>query len=504
MSLVLGTSNLTVPLNFGAYTNGSFTSPTPLALEFTDPKRYAQFFAYGGGDSYAYGSLVVTSTSTSSSTKTTSSSSIDCFFCVPVVTRTTTTSTPTPTENITPNPSAYQNGRVGGGIRDYIYGSSRWGSGVFIPSNGTLGNASWTPSEYPPQSSWPKPYGFWPIYWGEGVPNEYKDSFVYKSSRFRPGGAQNLILASTAGIPSYRPQWYIIGDAYTIEGLNSILSLPMKKGGCGMYDENPIYTFDPLQISPNGTRTLIPADGGPLPRQNFTISPESAVQYYRGSSVVLGTPPYVNAYALNHNKNTSYWGITPWNITDLFPSFFNFSDPVYEGVDIAERYDIEISFLKCLNTTIAGAIPIIDPNYTPPVVPESSSPGKKVPGQWIGLGIGLGFALLILGFCCARRLATGFDSIIEKLFPGWHRRRRLAGHRGGPRVVFPHGEILPDYSREPIDTPSLSCPMTERDSEAQASAQTLLPHRRTDTRAEGDEELPPPYSPRVVSPITRR
>ncbi|PVF99460.1 hypothetical protein CPB86DRAFT_872538 [Serendipita vermifera] len=429
------TWNLSVPLNFGAYTNGSYSSTSPLALEFTDPKRYARFFAYGGGNSYSYGSLVVTSTRTT-----------------PIVTRTTTTSsTPTPTEDITPNPSAYQNGRVGSGRRDYIYGSSRWGSGISIPSDGIPGNASWTPYNFPSRTSWPNPFGFWPIYWGEGVPNYYQDSWVYKSSRFRPGGEQNLILASLGVTPTWRPYWYIITDAHTIKGLNNILSLPVNKGGCGMYPDNPIYTFDPVEISPMGTRTLIPADGTPLPRQNFTLAAESALQYYRGSSVALGTPGYLNAWALDHNKNTSYWGMTPWNITDLFPLYFNTSDSMNEGANLTARYAAELSFVKCLNTTIAAAVPIIDPDYTEP----SSSSSKVSPWQWVGISLGVGCTILLLGICIAHRcLASVIERITGKKFPGWRPRRvRLGRHTGGPRVVFPQGEILPNYSNEPIMFP---------------------------------------------------
>ncbi|PVF99462.1 hypothetical protein CPB86DRAFT_285911 [Serendipita vermifera] len=481
-------ANFTVPLNFGAVTNFSFNNPLSLPLEFTKPKLFAEFFEDGGGDSYSYGSLTVATTSSATKTTTTSSGSSQCLFCL---TSTTSTSTPTstPTEDITPNPAAYQNSRVGGGRRDYIYGSARWGSGIFMPSEDIPGNASWAPSEFPPQSSWPRPYGFWPIYWGEWVPNYYTDSFVYKSSRFRPGGAQNLILASSDGLYD-QPFWYIIGDAYTIEGINTILALPEDEGGCGMFNGYSVYAFDPVQAALNGTGAFISADGSTFPKENFTVTPESAIQYYRGSSVVLGAPGYVNAYALDHNQNTSYWGMTPWNISDLFPLFFNASHPINTGANVTARYAEELSFLNCLNITIAAAVPIIDPSRTEEVVVR-----RQPWWFWAAIGIGIAAVLLTVWIytaqCC---LDWVIKRITGKSPEEWQRRRGPFGrHTRSRRAVLQHGEELPNYSREPIN---LSYPP--------ASPHPLLSHRGSDTRTGYEEEILPPYTPRAVSPTVRR
>ncbi|PVF92483.1 hypothetical protein CPB86DRAFT_829967 [Serendipita vermifera] len=422
---------LTVPLNFGARTNYSFFPPTELPLEFTDPKLFAEFYAYGGRDSYSYGSLTATTTS-------------DCFYCLP---STTTTTTPTVTEDIAPNPTAYQNSRVGGGYRDYIYGSSRWGSGILLPSKEIPGNASWTPPVFPPQSPWPKPYGFWPIYWGDNVPNYYVESSVYKSSRFRPGGAQNIIIASLDDRKTNRPYWYIIADAYTIEGLDTILALPVDDGGCGMYNRNPIYTFDPVQVSFNGTGILLPADGLSSSRENFTLAAESAIQYYRGSSIVLGTPGYVNAYALDHNQNTDYWGTTPWNMTDLFPTFFDTSDPVNTGINMTDRYATELSFLHCLNSTIAAAIPIIDPSYKEGSTYDFASAYKPI-WMWSVIGTVIGFVVVIVGICAARRFS-----------PQWQRQKVYVARHGGSERIVPHnGDSVQNSSMELINVPNLSYP----------------------------------------------
>ncbi|PVF99459.1 hypothetical protein CPB86DRAFT_783576 [Serendipita vermifera] len=499
------TWNLSVPLNFGAYLNDSFTTPNSLALEFTNPKLYANFWSYGGGPSYTYDSSSVTTTTTTSSSTTSSTSSRYCldFICFPLATATTTTPTPTPTQDLAPNPVAFLNRPVGGAPRNYIYGSSRWGSGFGTVNHPNPAMYIWVPYDtlaQPPRSN---PFGFWPIYWGSGL-DYYEYSTHYKSQRFRPGGAQSAILASRDGGPSYRPYWYIIADSYTINGLNTILKLPVDKGGCGMYVDGQVYDFDADAVAPNGTRTLFPADGGRNARHNLTMPPQSAVQYYRASSVVLGTPPYVNTYALNHNHDTTYWGMTPWNITDLFPMFFDASDPVNTGINMTARYAAEMSFLNCLNTTIAAAVPIINPDATPIVEPSSST--SKL--WWVGVSVGVGIGGIILLWVCIKQRWLGrfIGCLTGKPMPSRSSRRRvpLGRHTGGPRVVFTDGEILPDYSREPIDTPSLSYAMTERESDAQALTQTLLPHRRTDSRAAGDEELPPPYSPATASPTGRR
>lgn len=99
------TWNLTAPLNLCAYTNGSYSCASKFPLEFADPKRYAQIFAYGRGNPYSYGFLGRHQYPCSSSTRTTSSIDSGCHFCNPVVMRTTmTSSTPTPMEDITTNP----------------------------------------------------------------------------------------------------------------------------------------------------------------------------------------------------------------------------------------------------------------------------------------------------------------------------------------------------------------------------------------------------------------
>jgi hypothetical protein len=175
-----------VPLNFGAYTNGSFVSQSHLALEFTDSQLYAEFFTYGGGRPYAFSSLNVTGpiwagTTTSGAWDSSSTS-------------TSTSATLTiATTNETPDPSLYQDRTIGGGLRSKIYGSSRWGSGLGNITESPSGIYTWVPqlSLQSPIISYPS--GFWPIYW-ENIPNFYPNSLPFKSNRFRRGSDRPSIL----------------------------------------------------------------------------------------------------------------------------------------------------------------------------------------------------------------------------------------------------------------------------------------------------------------------
>ncbi|KAG8802601.1 hypothetical protein FRC17_006378, partial [Serendipita sp. 399] len=72
--------------------------------------------------------------------------------------------------------------------------------------------------------------------------------------------------------------------------------------------------------------------------------------YYRGSSVAIGNSTYDNASAHNNATNPDYWAATPLDTT---------------GVDM--------DFFHCLNRTIAGVIPILDPTV---VVHYRKSPGQ--------------------------------------------------------------------------------------------------------------------------------
>jgi hypothetical protein len=458
-----------VPLNFGAYLNDSFTSPGVLPLEFTDPKLYVDFFAYGGGPPYDYGPLNGTSTSSS-----------------PTITNVyTTPSATTSTVGETPVPSLFEGREVGSGPRNSIYGSSRWGSGLGV---GMLEGSEyqWYYRPYLYNSTVSYPFGFWPIHWGS-IANYYNFSLQFKSSRFRPGGAQNLILASLHEDISDSPYYYVVADAYTTKGLSTILSLPVAKGGCGMYPDNPIYTFEPEQLATNGTRTLVPADGSSRSRPNVVLGPESAMQYYRGSSVVLGTPGYTNQFSLDHNINTTYWGTTPWNLTDLFPNFFNNSGSQSTEVNMTQ-YQEETSFLDCLNTTIAAAIPIIDTNLTVEKPSTTTgTPRKLTRGEIIAIVICLLWFLIVFFAACSKygRKTADWDPDTPRPVPV-----PLGRPWTGPQVV----NALPNYSTHPQGYYYPSYPTAQHPQDQSSNIPLLLYTRNShDATATGDD-LPPPYS----------
>jgi hypothetical protein len=460
---------VTVPLNYGAYLNDSFTGLGVLPLEFTDPKLYANFFAWGGGPPYKYGPLDVSSTGS---------------FSVPTSVYTTSSTTTATVEEV-PVPSLYEGREVGGGPRNNIYGSSRWGSG--------LGNSKWWGGGYQwfydagvynlrPSFS----FGFWPICWGS-IENYYPLSLPYKSPRFRPGGAQNLILASLHEDIPNSPYYYIVADAYTIKGINSILSLPVAKGGCDMYPDNPIYVFEPEQLAPNGTGTLVPVDGSSRSRQSVVIGPESAMQYYRGSSVVLGTPGYLNEFGLNHNKNTTYWGTTLWNLTELFPNFFNNSSSQNTGVNMT-LYQMESSFLDCLNITIAAAIPIIDTNLTEEK-PLTTTRHTLSAGEISAIVVCIFFAFVVFSACWIKRRQLRF---LRKPPPEYI---CSEGQWDGQQVMLP-GEVLPSYSRYPAGHYNPSYRVGQRPSDQPTNFPFLPYTRNSHDTAERSDEFPPPYTRR--------
>jgi hypothetical protein len=266
-----------------------------------------------------------------------------------------------------------------------------------------------------------------------------------------------------------------------------------------MSDSSPTYYFSPEALAPNGTQTLMPTNSQDPPRTNFTLSPESALQYYRGSSVVLGTPEYVNYYGQGSNTNLEYWGTTSYNITTLFPNYFNRT-----GGDANERRQNELSFLDCLNRTIAAAVPIIDPGLTVARTSNSNSNSNHfkqlTSAQKAGIILGGTFALFILAICCL----PGFWKTIGKsaIRRGAQRRVPLGRHTGGRRVVFLHGEILPAYLRGRDGAHTAPNPTSRFVSEQQPlSHAPLLPStgRSSPDGAMDDQELPPPYSPQTVS-----
>ena len=272
----------------------------------------------------------------------------------------------------------FQNKKVGGGTRNQIYGSARYGSGYgryTTDANGTSYEAELNlniagrdfPFGYPPISWGPygggKEYEWFPA---EDVPGVAFIDSIYLDP-YHANNPQNYgAMAANKG----NQTWFIVADAATINILWEVLLLPEDKGGCNLdrdrsrkgtvgygfgsdLDDERLWYFITTGIS------------DPL-RYPIELKPWNVVQYYRASSVILANNTYDNTFAHfaspnnitdGRLNNTDYWAASPLNTT---------------GVDL--------DYLKCLNTTIAAAIPIINPN----LVIRS----RLAPGQIAGIAVG--------------------------------------------------------------------------------------------------------------------
>lgn len=140
--------------------------------------------------------------------------------------------------------------------------------------------------------------------------------------------------------------WVILADGATLNILNAVLALPEDKGGCNtpyLYpevmarSEARIYNANTTATDGSviGHGTIVPTSKGMV---KYLIYPWNVIQFYRGSSVALGSEVYNNTFAQDGNTNPDYWASSPLNTT---------------GIDM--------NFLQCLNQTIAAAIPIVNP-----------------------------------------------------------------------------------------------------------------------------------------------
>ncbi|KIM30025.1 hypothetical protein M408DRAFT_22450 [Serendipita vermifera MAFF 305830] len=148
--------NITVPVNYGAYTNGTFP-PTNFTIPNTRPQQRASFYAFGGGSIALFTSYNNTATSTSVS------------------------SSRTITITASPINDLYSSRSSGGANRSTIYGSARWGSGD--AATNVISPNFFTFTQYLDRVTRSYIYGFWPIYWG---PVNYGQSGAYSFDPLRP------------------------------------------------------------------------------------------------------------------------------------------------------------------------------------------------------------------------------------------------------------------------------------------------------------------------------
>ncbi|KAG8734235.1 hypothetical protein FRC12_018594 [Ceratobasidium sp. 428] len=204
---------------------------------------------------------------------------------------------------------------IGGGSRDQVYGSSRYGSGY------TYGGAG---SSVAGRGF---PFGYWPVFVPIGAGAGYYGYREYgpANNGSRPGGAMQYAVVrssewppenTTAPINNATASYYIVGDADSVSAVMEALV-----SGCSVTN----------------------ATGQTVDDNNPAVHVEQAVQYYRASSFMLALSSYNNTANLATNAPTD---------NNTAPPGANLDTPLPAGTNT--------TFLNCLNTTIGDAVPIMD------------------------------------------------------------------------------------------------------------------------------------------------
>ena len=282
----------------------------------------------------------------------------------------------------------------GGGTRNEIYGTSRYGSGYGQYTSSGDGTVQYEPILSLDVSGRDFPHGFPPISFGNySGGGEYYEK---DTSNF-PGIADLSDPSSYQGILSHRTDglvlrkdkytWLLLADAVTLEIVSAVLALPEAQGGCNypyLWPQAMLHRSASYQ-NPNATDVdagvigygITLSLGGGI--RDYIIYPWNIMQFYRGSSVALGSVAYKNEFALNGNNNTNYLASSPLNTTDIVMDFF-----------------------QCLNQTIAASIPIVNPK----LIVRSRLTGGQIAGIVVGSVAGVILILAALWFWCRKRRTT--------------------------------------------------------------------------------------------------
>ena len=276
----------------------------------------------------------------------------------------------------------------GSGDRSTIYGSRTYGSGY-------------------PQWSYPVsdpttlaglgfPYGAWPIPWA----GDYAGSGEYGAASvdiFRPGGRMVQV-----PLKSSTKHWNISGvdeETYWIIGdRDSIISIMASMVDWCHAEAIWPETFDPAKdaIGVAGNAT----------GQGVKFQPGNILQYYRASTFALAHPAYNNSYA--H---------APLNTSTLFTH-----DQSTSLNDVMKSS----AWLKCINETIANALPILD---APPKFLSKGASNAIIVcvtvGPWFIMGL---FWLWKSGF----NYSTLINRIRQKKLAARNQRRRISDFQNYP------------------------------------------------------------------------
>ncbi|KZT23915.1 hypothetical protein NEOLEDRAFT_506176 [Neolentinus lepideus HHB14362 ss-1] len=236
--------------------------------------------------------------------------------------------------------SPFSGRQAGGGTRTQIYGTWQYGSGYPYGSTGSY------------VDNRPLPYIFWPVPMG----SDYYGSDVYAkyNGTVRPGGNVTSAIVTGNGFPNTTEIYRIIGDQLSVRAVLDALVTNCTAKNTTLELFNPeVYAYP---------------------------QPEQIIQWYRASTFGLGLDSYNNTAALASNIPSS-------NHTN--PPALSSATPLPSGLNM--------TFLTCINTTIAASVPLVDP------------PAKKHLSQLAIFGIinAAVFVVVILGVCLAGCVSRG-------------------------------------------------------------------------------------------------
>ncbi|KAG7099798.1 hypothetical protein E1B28_001610 [Marasmius oreades] len=190
---------------------------------------------------------------------------------------------------------------VGGGTRSQVYGTSQYGSGYPGIAGRGVANRGF-------------PFFFWPLAWGGlgvgGAAYLHNNEYGSPDNSSRPGGR---MMTATFASSTSNTTFHLVADDETVVDL-----IEDVRNGCSSRN----LAADKSSTSPSSYNDTDPS----------SPKPESAIQYYRASSVALTLDGYNNSAALSGTEGQPD---TP------LPS------------------NIDTTLKDCLNQTIGDAVPLI-------------------------------------------------------------------------------------------------------------------------------------------------
>ncbi|GAA5972002.1 hypothetical protein JCM11641_002451 [Rhodosporidiobolus odoratus] len=257
----------------------------------------------------------------------------------------------------------------GGGTRGDIYGGRGYGGGYgnqyttggSAARGAVVGGAAGL--GFGAVAGMGMPYGYWPLYWGHGYYGD--DEYGPHSNSSRPGGSLMVASLSLNSLNNTTPPQYLIyGDSASIGNVTSALT-----ANC-----SAVMVVPAAAVGSDGTYTSANATSGDTSAPLLPpLNPEDVLSYYRSSSFALFS--YFDDHTADPDATANFTlpANTDTNNTYHYPA--------------ASR---DTKFESCLNSTIAGALPIEEGSYKE-YTSAANRVGAKVDGQMAvlaALGVG--------------------------------------------------------------------------------------------------------------------